>query len=560
MLSEGDEQLIGFLMANGPAAPAPLVRVIAFLRRHPGRRRLLMRLLPLAKMDVEPVATTLRLLERLALDITAMPAIAERTLALAQSDPAAAEALFDQLLDTDRPLTLQQVDRALHIYEATRAMAHVKAFVEGTSRGQHAPQPASQSPTSASAPVPFPGAGAGLRISDYPLDRLLAIDGAHVEIRTLIGSENKARPYSTSDVVTQAARLVALGCTGAETRPILLALCDALDTKAKLINATTVCCELAQLPALRAGLPNFIRNHPTVVCQPRLAPVVANLRARPSGVTMDAIAEILAILRPLGPAETQLALLQRIPAVADLPLGRLATRLEETMMLPPGGLGYTIDGYSAEVAQLDQMLSARVANRSMTQAAAESIRVAFGLLPTTLARMRAFIETPGAVFSERSPNNNAAFWLRWFAVHHRGRPAVAMAPVTVTVSGRQVHIDAAIVNHIRDRHTFENFFFNDDDIINRASHSTFFAVGVSDAELVEQIRRVLRDKTVVDALALHPNTWLGVELYPGAVQMVIRRAPGGGFKITQFYFKIAIGLPRIPRAVLRAIRDLCTWR
>jgi hypothetical protein len=146
---------------------------------------------------------------------------------------------------------------------------------------------------------------------------------------------------------------------------------------------------------------------------------------------------------------------------------------------------------------------------------------------------------------------NSANWLRWFVTGYHGAPGSPDPGVVhADPGGRNVVISDWILDHVRERHTFENFDFSDANI-NRSPTSTFFAAGISDIQIIGDLRHI------IDLCGGQPFNGNPINL--GQYQVRIARIPGPGparYRFTQFYMGIAIGYAQIPAAVLRLIRAI----
>jgi hypothetical protein len=549
----GDEGLVQFLLAHPPPHMEALVAAIQMVRANAADRRLILDLLELVGMDAAVAATALRLLRgRKQTDLTLRLTTVDRTLDLLRTDEKTADKLFGHLLDAEKPLSPAQLDGALGVYERTEDLDHVAGFVGGGRGAAHGQAPHT-SPTSGLLPPPHALAAPGPRLSDHPLERLLGVPGAVGEVRTRIGpTGTHPRPYDLGDVVAQAQRLTALGVTGAQTLPILIQLCETQASAVALTRATAVCCEFVRLPALIPGVPAFIQNHPAIARRQDMQHVVTDLRQR-TGATMPLLTSILTMLDGLPDVGAMRTLLSRFPATPDLPIGRLEARLQTTLAAPAGGgLGLTIGDVSNQANQLEQALTALRTQNRISDPAATAIRAVFELLPIPWASLQTFLAVPQVRATLANPAlGNAAMWLRAFALNHQGRPAVAMADQPINVGPRVCNIDAWIMNHIRERHTFENFEFTDA-VIDRAPHTTFFAAGTTDNNLIAIITRTLGHANVAAA------AWNGEEINADAVQLRIRNL--GGHRLRQYFFGVPAGYIRISREILHAIQHLFAWR
>ena len=201
---------------------------------------------------------------------------------------------------------------------------------------------------------------------------------------------------------------------------------------------------------------------------------------------------------------------------------------------------------------LDLSLTQLVNQNICSAGSAQTLRKMFQLVPTRWAAMQAFLANQQVRAGLNAQGvHNTANWLRWFVTGHRGAPHSQDPGVTkADPNGRTVVITDWILDHVRERHTFENFDFSDTNI-NRAPASTFFAAGISDNQIIGQLSHI------IDLCGGKPFN--GTDIQLGQYQVRIARIPNlnpARYRFTQFFMGIAIGYAQIPQAVLRLIRKI----
>lgn len=453
------------------------------------------------------------------------------------------------VIGTHPAITAPQIDRALDIYVASGARtASVAAWIAGGLKPQAAPI----------APVARAAAG----VPQATLDALLGA-GAHLAIGNAITARNAAyepNPF----VVAHARTLIAAGLTPADTRTLLLQLIVDTPRRATFDRGVRIAVAMrrAPVPVPFAQINAFFTLNPGVALAAANETPLINpgdpadgLVAR-RGVTAALLVQVLAALAPLGAVGRDDFLTRRFPATDGLTLPRLAARLTDHTAAAPAGQHLAIGAVPAEFDRLEQAIGQRLHQNRITPQAAASIRAAHRLLRGgTVDQFRAFMgDNAVRNLLNNGQATNPAWHLLLFARYHQAALPGGFAPRNIAVNHfgapSTVVIDQWIIDHIRERHTFENFDIHNPAVINRAPVSTFFAPPVTDITLANEITHILGNAIVGNA------AWDGTEINVGAVQLRIRPvfARGPDPVLTQYFYAVAAGI-QVPQAVLHAINN-----
>jgi hypothetical protein len=472
------------------------------------------------------------------------PATALVAAILAQGvDPAEAPTLA-RLVRSHAPVSAPQVQRAVTIFVRSGEARHVQRWLAGARTMAN--------------PAAAPNVGAAAGPAPAPALDVLLGAGAHAAIRTAI--QLNGRRYGARSFVHGQAMLMRAGhVPAASVQTVLVALCTHIDREAVFARAVRVAIAMFRGLCPLAEITTFLTAHPAEA----LAGDHEALLVGPGGVAGDGLVArgqvtaarlvaVLGMLAPLGAAPAAALLNQRFPATLQLTLARLHDRLDELLTAAPAGQGLTIQQTDTAFGQLEQSIQQRLHNGQMTANSASWARQAFRLLVgATRAQMQAFLGdgrvTPLLAAAQ---NANPAYHLLQFARYHTGAPPGGFATVPVVVphhtGPRTVDVDAWIIDHVRERHTFENFSFTPA-IIDRAPQSTMFNPPVGDGVLLAQIQQILGNGAVTG------GGWGGA-IDVGAVQLRLGHVVGRGpnWVLTQYFYSAGAGQP-VPRDVLRAI-------
>lgn len=476
-----------------------------------------------------------------------------------------------QIAPTLLPLNLsqQELQRAVNIY-VLGGPANFNNWVQTGHKSQAANQAPHMGPLQG--PPPMVLAANPANFTTYPLDFLLGI-GQHVNFRTLIGSENLDRPYSVNPFLTNHARtLLATGCSVPNTITLLTYLCNNNNVAQEndFNQAILVADVLLRRFVSIAQIQVFFNNHlPFITAHPGLAPVihvltenylVPNLAAIPWGSMVNIITGLL----PLGIGNIPAWIVQHFPNTTGLTLRRLERRLNNFMQDPalvvavPPPQNIAVADISDEFTPIETRLTQL---NQMPPWAKSLIRSAFRLLPCTSAQMLTFLNnvTIRPLLNVPNQNRNAAYWIYLFALynHHASGQAIPAFGPTITLNiahaggARNVDIDAWIIDHLWERHTFQGFAFQDPAVMGRP-RTTFFMPPNTNQTLQAALTGIL------NAAEVRQTAWNGGEFFYEAYKLRIA-PPGhvqnrtGNYNFTQcFYDADATGI-RIERNVLQAI-------
>jgi hypothetical protein len=415
------------------------------------------------------------------------------------------------------------------------------------------------------APLVHPTAGwvgpSGHTIDErHPINRALGIEGEHELLRAHL--DPLGRPYGVAQLTPLCNQLLAAGAPAPTVSVLLRSLATHQPTLPRLNRACASVVAMLRVPAFAPHADATLTAHPALLSEDGIADCIGLIAARPGTHTAARLVSLLQSIQPLL-QQHRLAFLRRAeqpgpggvapPVFApNLTVEALETRIGGLTGMAPGGFGLTIQQANAEFVSLDLSLTALVNQGICSAGSAQTLREMFQLVPTRWPAIQAFLAN-GQVRAGLNAQGvqNTANWLRWFVTGHRGAPHSPDPGVTqADPGGRPVVITDWILNHVRERHTFENFDFSDNNI-NRAPASTFFAAGISDNQIIGQLRHIIG--------LCGGRPFNGTEIQIGQYQVRIARIPNvnpAQFRFTQFFMGIAIGYAQIPQAVLRLIRAI----
>ncbi len=396
----------------------------------------------------------------------------------------------------------------------------------------------------------------------HPINRALGIDGEHELLRAHLDPLN--RPYGVAELTQPCLDMVAAGANAPTVSTLLRSLATHQPTLPRLNQASASVVAMLRHPAFAPHANTTLTAHPALLGANGMAECITLIARRPGNATQAVMVSLLEAVQPLSQPH-RVVMLRRgeqlgpggvappAPVFApELTAAALNDRIGSLTALAPGGPALTIQQVHTEFSSLENSVNALVLNGTCSAGSAQTLREMFQLVSTRWAALQAFINNQAVRAGLNQPGvRNSANWLRWFVTGYQGAPASPAPGVThADPTGRQVVITDWIVNHVRERHTFENFDFSDTNI-DRAPNSTFFAAGISDAQIVGDLRNIIN--------LCGGQPFNGNPINIGQYQVRIARVPGLGavrYRFTQFYMGIAIGYAQIPAAVLKLIRTI----
>ncbi len=291
--------------------------------------------------------------------------------------------------------------------------------------------------------------------------------------------------------------------------------------------------------ALAADINTFCNDHAGLVPQAKTPELVDELFKR--GGNAGTIGALLTQLAGLSVAELETLICDHF---AGAPMAKLEQQVNTLIasQTPQEILTATSIPASGTTQALGQKLS------TLQPAVAKYIRAALNMRGWAPADMLTFLNVQAVKGTLGKPKNqNAAYWVWLFAIHHEGsKAAVGPDPIaTVNVPGRgTVRIGDWIRRHVLDRHTYHNFDFWTADVINRATSSML----QPNFDIVGKLKDLLANNTVKGAV------WDGRKIQVGTWEIRIGPDPdnAGGFRIGAFFPETLAEMP-IPSAVMHAI-------
>lgn len=441
------------------------------------------------------------------------------------------------------PFPQAQVRRAAQIFAASGQQVHaVKGWIDAGRKPQQAPQ----------APHVHPLVGP----PQPALDALLGA-GAHAQITGAITAGHcvfEANPF----VVAHARTLLAEGMAPANVRTLLVNVCGHTARRTVFDRAVRIARGMHRSGCAFLQIYTFIHHHPAVALAKANQRALLNpgnrrnallRRTEQAGdITAADLVRVLGILAPLGLGAAAL-LTNRFPATLGLTLPRLHARLENFTGAGLHDQNIAIGDVSDEFTAIENSINQRLQRGQMSAEGAGWAHSAFRLLTqATRAQMLQFLGHAAIRGHMASKNANPLFHLLQFARYHTGAAPGGFAPVTVPVRHRtglrHVDIDASIIDHIRERHTWENFRFTPD-IINRADTTTYFPATITDRDLRQQIEQTLGRPEVCN------GEWNNGVIQVDALQIRIEFG-GRNYRIRSYFYVVGAGT-RVRREVLHAI-------
>ena len=372
------------------------------------------------------------------------------------------------------------------------------------------------------------------------------------QIRTLLGAN---MGHVTDDTIALVLHLLGQG--------ISVANIGALHAAQPAVAGNLHGCNTVRMLQARAtpwaNLVAFINAHAALVVTQAGHDLVDHLMQRAGATSVNVSGLVLNHL-PAGFSTAQhLALLQT--HLPDLSLALLLRRLSEFGL--PGQVAGPLLGAAVGVPMAPGAMNTQLTNdlqqlnQSMNQRhipgnVQNAVRMAFQARNWRAHQLTAFFGRPAvSPLLQNGAATNPAFWLARFAFHNMAPSALAppsgvvqTVPVAHALLGAvNVHITHWIINHVRNRHTWEHFDFQHAVLPDR-DPSTNFALGTN---VQPVIAGILGNPAV--AAAVFDNRVIQV----GSYSLRIQPDPvNAGYRLSAFFLGIAAGTP-IPYAVLRGM-------